>query len=476
LDPFISIKRISQSAFVKMCRFARHFMVILAILLLSAAPLRAAGNEAVAAALQALFQSGKADTGSEAANAEIDKVRGVYDIRAYKPIWTRDNGPKFKARALLAELKISAVNGLSPQFYHVDEIEALMGSTEPADLARLDMLLSGAIAEYGHDLANGRIGPDIAPDENAVEPVLVDPSEIIAGAEEADDLQDFAGTLLTADYRYVRLIAKLAEFSRIQASGQWPAIDASGPAILPGQKDARMKDIRKLLALVDDLPFAAVNRGEVHDETSVQAVKSYQTRHGMEPSGAIDAATLAEMSMPIESRIRQIKVNLERRRWQNRDLGDDSLYVNLADSGVKVVLGGETGRAIEVTNAGQLSRLPTFFGEITGVRTVAGAPPRIVLTVSSPSIDQIGGEASDKTLAMTDAALLAGDLLAIHAPSGETVESLTSADTLQTVAFDRSIPLFVTYVTAWANRDGSVHFRSDAHGRDARLAALLQLN
>ena len=260
-------------------------LMVLAFLLLSATPLRAADNEAVAAALQALFQSGKVDTGSAAANAEMDKVRAVYDIRAYKPIWTRDNGPKFKAKALLAELKISAVNGLSPKFYHVDEIEALMGSTEPADLARLDMLLSGAIAEYGHDLANGRIGPDIAPGENAVEPVLVDPSEIIAGAEEADDLQDFAGTLLTADYRYVRLIAKLAEFSRIRASGQWPKIDDGGPAIPPGESDARMTAISKLLALVDDLPFSAINDGDKHDEGSVEAVKSYQSGMGLSRPG-----------------------------------------------------------------------------------------------------------------------------------------------------------------------------------------------
>ena len=455
--------------------FACRLLVVFSLLLASI-PLRAADNEAVAAALQALFQSGKVDTGSAAANAEMDKVRGVYDIRAYKPIWTRDNGPKFKAKALLAELKISAVNGLSPTFYHVDEIEALMGSTEPADLARLDMLLSGAIAEYGHDLANGRIGPDIAPGENAVEPVAIDPSQIIAGAEEADDLQDFAGTLLTADYRYVRLIAKLTEFSRIQASGRWPKIDAAG-ARHPARKERRAHDGHQDAAGAGRRPAVRGDQpGGDARRSQRAAVKSYQTRHGLEPTGAIDAPTLAEMSMPIEARIKQIKINLERRRWQNRDLGDDSLYVNLADSGVKVVLGGETGRDIEVTNAEQLATLPTFFGAITGVRTVPGASPQIVLTVASPFIDQIGGEASDKTLAITDATLLAGDLLAGHAAPGVTVESLMAADTPQTVTFERPIQLYVTYVTAWANRDGSVHFRSDVHGRDARLAKLLELD
>ncbi len=449
---------------------------MLQVLLLSAAPLRAADNEAVAAALQSLFQSGTVDTGSAAANAEIDKVRGVFEIRAYKPIWTRDNGPKSKARALLGELKISAVHGLSPRFYHVDEIEALMGATDPAELARLDMLLSGAIAEFGHDLANGRIGPDAAPDENAVPPVDIDPAQFIAGAEEADDLQDFAGTLLTADFRYVRLIAKLAEFSRIQASGQWPRIDAAGAPIGPGESDPRLKDIRMLLALTDDLPFAAVGGGEKHDATSVAAVRTYQERHGLDPTGAIDAPTLAEMSVPIEDRIRQIKINLERRRWQNRDLGADNVYVNLADNSVKLVHGGKSGRFVAVTNSDQLASLPTFFGSITGVRTVPGASPQIVLVVDSPFIEQMGGDASASTLAITDAALLAGDLLSARAGSDATTDVLLASETPQTVAFDPPVPLFVTYVTAWANRDGSVHFRRDEHGRDARLAKLLELD
>ena len=174
---------------------------------------------------------------------------------------------------MLAELKISAVHGLSPEFYHVAEIEALMGSKDPAELARLDMLLSGAIAEFGEDLTNGRIGPDIAGSENAVEPIAMTPAEYIAGAEAAENLRDFAGAVLNEDFRYVRLIAKLSEYSRIQASGQWPKIDANGSEIEPESSDPRLKDIRTLLALSGDLPFAAMGDGDVHDETSVQAVR-----------------------------------------------------------------------------------------------------------------------------------------------------------------------------------------------------------
>ncbi len=387
-----------------------------------------------------------------------------------------DRGPKTKAKALLAELKISAVHGLSPKFYHVAEIEALMVSKEATELARLDMLLSGAIAEFGEDLTNGRIGPDMAGSENAVEPIAMTPAEYIAGAEAAENLRDFAGAVLNEDFRYVRLIAKLSEYSRIQASGQWPGIDANGAEIQPGSSDPRLKDMRRLLALAGDLPFAAMGDGDVHDGTSVQAVRSFQRRHGLEPSGVIDAPTLAEMSVPIEGRIRQIKVNLERRRWQNRDLGKDNIYINLADGSVKLMHEERSVQFVTVTNVEQLSDLPTFFGRITGIEARPTDTSTIVLTVESPFVDQLGGEASEKTIAITDVEALAGELLASHAPPGATLDDLLSSDALLRIDLVEPLPLFVTFVTAWANRDGSVHFRRDVHGRDKKLAELLQLD
>ena len=116
---------------------AGRFLVILALSLGIVPHAHAAEDNAIVAeSLRAMFQSGKADTGSAAANAALPSVREIYEIRDFKPIWVRDNGPKTKAKALLAELKISGVHGLSPVFYNVAEIEALMGSTEPGDLAR----------------------------------------------------------------------------------------------------------------------------------------------------------------------------------------------------------------------------------------------------------------------------------------------------------------------------------------------------
>jgi len=41
------------------------------------------------------------------------------------------------------------------------------------------------------------------------------------------------------------------------------------------------------------------------------------------------------------------------------------------------------------------------------------------------------------------------------------------------VNLSESIPVYLTYLTNWVNKDGSVYFREDIYGRDARLAAAL---
>ena len=123
-----------------------------------------------------------------------------------------------------------------------------------------------------------------------------------------------------------------------------------------------------------------------------------------------------------------------------------------------------------------MRELPTFFGRITGIEARPTDTSRIVLTVESPFVHQLGGEVSEKTIAITDTEALAGELLASHAAPGATIDDLLSSDALQRIDFVEPLPLFVTFVTAWANRDGSVHFRPDMHGRDRKLAELLQLD
>jgi L,D-transpeptidase YcbB len=59
------------------------------------------------------------------------------------------------------------------------------------------------------------------------------------------------------------------------------------------------------------------------------AIRVFQEHHAITPTGTIDAATRAAMSVPLEERIEQVKVNLERWRWMPDDLGARHLLINI---------------------------------------------------------------------------------------------------------------------------------------------------
>lgn len=56
----------------------------------------------------------------------------------------------------------------------------------------------------------------------------------------------------------------------------------------------------------------------------------------------------------------------------------------------------------------------------------------------------------------------------------ETLQAAIDTSQNQIVSLRKPIPVHLAYITAFANKDGTVHFRRDVYGRDARLMALLK--
>ncbi len=430
-------------------------MVVLA--LLSAGFASAADNEQVGAAVESIFQRGKLVAGKPQLDGRLADLRDFYASRSFKPVWVRDNGPKAKGRALHAELKRSWVQGLSPAFYNTDEIGALLESKDPAELARLDLLMSLAFIDFGADIANGRIGPQIPGSENAMPRIDLEPAKYIEGAAEEGNFHAYASKYLTADDRYFRLVAKLAEYSRIESSGRWPKFDAGGAQITLGDKDPRVPAIRRLLILTGDLNPVSAGDGEVADGALQAGIAAYQARLGLPQTGIADAATLAEMAVPLSARINQMRLNLERRRWQNIELGENHVYVNLADGNVRLVLAGETAGFFDIANVQAMENIPTIALKATGFDPSTGA----LLLEANDHVDAIGGSAGG---AMQ---LVKGDTFA------ELVRKSGAMEIDADGKFTRPMTVYITYLTSWATSDGMVHFRKDVFGRDATLAALL---
>lgn len=439
----------------------KHTVVLAAVLALFCQYLlistAVASNEAVGEVLRQRFEAQAIETGSSELDSRKSELEAFYAGRSFKPIWVRDNGPKGKAKALLVELGRSSVHGLEPSLYRTGIISGLMEATDPEKLADLELLFSGALFEYAHDLSNGRVTRDKAPDQNMVSPIRHGVDFIFDGAERAGELRVFISSLLHVDDRYVRLIAKIAEIKSALDAGMWPELAERIKAVEQDQSDPVIAAIRRHLMLTGDLPVDGNADSARFDRGFGDALTRYQARNGLEVTGRLDEATRTLLSSGAEGTIEKIGINLERRRWQNRELGSDHIYVNLADASVRLVRKGEKVFEARLIDEPGLEKLATFFGRLVGLKDTKHGPGLVVAA-------DVGEETPQLVLLSVDDP--ADELSALlGARENKSDNGLIAAD---------EMTVFVTYVTAWANKDGSVHFRPDRYGRDDPVRASLK--
>ncbi len=351
-----------------------HQITLVALSLLVSAvicrPAGAAGNEAVAATIESFITAGNAVLADETDDQRLADIYLYYSDRDFKPIWTRDSGAKTKAKVLLSVLKAAAEHGLDPRDYSIDEIEERLDSTDPELLAELDLLISDVFADYGRDLAKGRIDPASTSSEIHVKPKGPGPLSLIDGAEDAEDIEPYLATVAPSAWEYAALKGGLADYRAIAAAGGWPAVP-EGPTLKPGMDDARVPILRKRLSATGEFKGDANDAATVYDEALVDAVKAFQERHGLNGDGAIGPGTFAALNVPVEDRIAQLVINLERRRWIEDDLGKEYVFVNLADARLQVLR--KSGAESEVVHEARLvvgeptRRTPVFTEDMSFV-------------------------------------------------------------------------------------------------------------
>jgi murein L,D-transpeptidase YcbB/YkuD len=124
----------------------------------------------------------------------------------------------------------------------------------------------------------------------------------------------------------------------IVSRGGWGVLQA--PASLRvGARSPAVVALRQRLIVTGDLDPAA-GSSEVYDSYVEAGVKRFQSRHGFNATGALNAATIAAMNVPAETRLKQLEINTARLRSYQNGLGRRFVIVNLPAALVETVEDG----------------------------------------------------------------------------------------------------------------------------------------
>jgi len=294
-----------------------------------------AQHPALAAAIEARL--GMASSGKELVIrgeglAASRVIADFYTRQGFSPAWTRTRDVDDLLRAILE----SADEGLDPSDYHLAALLRLRGVVSQAHAADVDhadfeLLLTDAIVRLGYHFWFGKVDPqalDPGWNMNRMLPGL-DPAEEIAAALATGDLYGAIERARPTHPLYVELKRALAHYRRVALAGGWPELPP-GPTLEPAAVDDRVPVLRAVLAATGDLAEATSADPRVYDAPLESAVRGFQQRMGLGVDGRVGAATQAELRVPVEDRIRQLRVNLDRGRVLLFQLPQDFVVVNIA--------------------------------------------------------------------------------------------------------------------------------------------------
>jgi murein L,D-transpeptidase YcbB/YkuD len=145
------------------------------------------------------------------------------------------------------------------------------------------------------------------------------------------------GTPTLATANIAATSAAIARYQGIVAQGGWPTVPAV--AMRPGSSGNEVELLHRRLEISGDLVGKSVP--DEYDAALTEAVRKFQRRHALPPTGTIDRATIDVMNVPATVRLHQLQSNLTRLKTLAPAAASRYVMVNIPAAQVEAVESGQ---------------------------------------------------------------------------------------------------------------------------------------
>ncbi len=303
------------------------------------------------------------------------EAQQFYHERAGRLAWFRQGEVVPQADKLLDKVATAKSEGLDPAVYRPLTMDvqkqfaalkaAKKGEADPELVRRTDLTLSALYFAFAGDFYRGTVDPHI----NESVDWSVKRNKIKLHRALQTILQERESTYPYYEFgslhpEYDRLRHALSQYRALQKRGGWSTVPAI-KKLEPGQTDSVAVPAlrRRLLPAAGATTTAGLSSGTdaaLYDAQLAGAVKAFQDRHGLRPDGIVGMGTVEALNVPVEARIDQLLLNMERWRWIPKKLGDRHVLVNIPEYKLHMVDGGREVFDMRVIVGKTLKATPVF--------------------------------------------------------------------------------------------------------------------
>ncbi|MEE9587095.1 MAG: L,D-transpeptidase family protein [Hyphomicrobiaceae bacterium] len=256
-------------------------------------------------------------------------LKAFYVEAGEASLWA-DNG---RMTGLINRLMRAQDDGLEATDYPIAELQGMMhvaSQTDDRGRAIIELWFTTYFLKYARDLKVGRFLPGKIDPKLYWQEKKIDDAEALHAFQSIGDVDRFYDNWQPSIPEYGKLRQTLSEYRIISDGGGWRQV-SPGEVLKPGATEPRVGELRARLAATDGaVPAGSVAEPNTFDDELIEAVKRFQSRHGLDADGIIGTKTLVQLNIPVDRRIRQIIVSMERWRWMPEDLGRHYIIVNIA--------------------------------------------------------------------------------------------------------------------------------------------------
>jgi murein L,D-transpeptidase YcbB/YkuD len=261
-----------------------------------------------------------------------------------QPIWTSKDGYTARAVEVMSEIRKAADWGLDASAF--DLPSPLPDQPTIEALAEAEIKIGLAVLKYGRFARGGRLDPSSLSHIIDQKPRIYDPKSVMDAIAASNAPDAYLRSLHPTHPQFERLrqVLLASRSASIHDHDGEPGAGVKiplGSKIRPGEKHPHIALIRQRLAV-----SASTDGPATYDDPLVEAVKDYQRRHDLEPTGIIDNGTRTALNgTPRRSageNVQSILVNMERWRWMPDDLGHIYVWDSVTEQMTRVVIDGKT--------------------------------------------------------------------------------------------------------------------------------------
>jgi murein L,D-transpeptidase YcbB/YkuD len=267
-------------------------------------------------------------------------------------------------KIVLKNFEKSYEDGLNPADYNTVkllEYEKKMASLNERQLEKYDALLTSSFQKYIAHLINGRLNPRKLYRNWDLKENKIDINKTIFNLLKSDSLAEKIKLLKPQHLVYKRLKKALAIINNFP-NEKLKSIKIKN-VIVQNDTNSSLIDIKKRLIYWKDMP-SKDSISAIYDNETVDAVKKFQTRHGLVADGVIGKITVASLNFTKKQRREQIIANLERWKWFPRAMGKEYFIINIPDYRLSLVKNQDTLRTHKVIVGRQKRKTPVLSSKL----------------------------------------------------------------------------------------------------------------